>query len=146
MRILVPLDTSQLAASALPPAERLAGALDGELLLVTVLDAGVIGSLVEFAEVEGVRPIDIVELDLKRAASQLKVPVTTELLIGDDPAVALIERIAFGDIDMVVMASHGRSAVQRWMLGSVSERVLRNASVPVTVVPAPWKAVQSKAS
>ena len=43
------------------------------------------------------------------------------------------------DVDMIVMASHGRSAVARWLLVSVAERIVRHSIVPVHVVPARLK-------
>jgi nucleotide-binding universal stress UspA family protein len=139
MKIMVPLDTSELSASALPLAERLASALGAELLVVTVADADLLGSLAEFAEVEGARPLEIVESYLKRMSDLPTVPIQVEMLATNDPATGLVERAGRGDVEMIVMASHGRSAIQRWMMGSVSERVVRGATVPVTVVPAPWR-------
>jgi nucleotide-binding universal stress UspA family protein len=40
-------------------------------------------------------------------------------------------------VDLIVIASHGRSGVSRWVMGSVAERVLRSACVPVLMVRAP---------
>jgi nucleotide-binding universal stress UspA family protein len=39
--------------------------------------------------------------------------------------------------DLIVMASHGRSGVTRWLMGSVAEDVLRHATVPILLVKAP---------
>lgn len=142
MKIMVPLDTSDLSASAIPQAEQLAAALGAELLLVTVLEPRVQASLVEFAEIERTRFVEVVEDHLQGVAAAIGgVPVTTETLTADDAATALLDRADRGDVDMVVIASHGRSAMQRWMMGSVSERVVRGSTVPVLVVPAPWRAI-----
>jgi nucleotide-binding universal stress UspA family protein len=50
------------------------------------------------------------------------------------PAQTIVERIERGDIDHVVMGSHGRDGISRLLLGSVAEAVVRNSPVPVTVV------------
>jgi nucleotide-binding universal stress UspA family protein len=42
---------------------------------------------------------------------------------------------AVHDGDLIVMASHGRGGVQRWLLGSVAEKLVREAPVPVMLVP-----------
>jgi nucleotide-binding universal stress UspA family protein len=39
------------------------------------------------------------------------------------------------DIDMIVMGTHGRTGVERYLIGSVTETVVRNADVPVCCVP-----------
>ena len=50
-------------------------------------------------------------------------------------AEAIVGYAYSNDIDMVIMASHGRSGLGRWLLGSVAEKVIRTAEVPVLVVP-----------
>ena len=41
------------------------------------------------------------------------------------------------EVDLIVIASHGRSGVSRWVMGSVADRVLRSACVPVLMIRAP---------
>jgi nucleotide-binding universal stress UspA family protein len=61
------------------------------------------------------------------------VTVTSEVMVGT--AVAVIgEMHAPGDV--VVMSSHGRSGIGRWLLGSVAETLVREGTAPVIVVPA----------
>lgn len=140
MKIMVPLDWSDLAATAIPKAAALARALDQELLLVTVAGPGVRGALQAFADAEGEDPVDIIESNLRGAARDLTdVRVSTDLLAGEDPASSLVERAGRGDVDLIVIASHGRTGLERWMMGSVAERVVRGATVPVMVIPAPWR-------
>jgi nucleotide-binding universal stress UspA family protein len=144
MRIMVPLDVSDLSALAVPKAAELAKALDKELLLVTVAGPGMRAALMDFAESEGEDPVDIMESNLRATARSVQdVQVGTELLSGDDPASVLIERAGRGDVELIVIASHGRTGVERWMMGSVAERVVRGATVPVMVIPAPWRSAPS---
>jgi nucleotide-binding universal stress UspA family protein len=60
-------------------------------------------------------------------------PHTEARLVDGRPAVALAE--ASGDLDLLVMGSHGRGAVRRALLGSVSSEVVDRARCPVLVVP-----------
>lgn len=140
MSIMVPLDTSELSRSALAPASRLARALGEKVMLVTVVDRDTVSAISELARVEGDDPIDVLELNLRSRARSLDVDAEVHMLPGEDPAAKLIDRADHPDVSMVVMATHGRTGVSRWRMGSVAERVVRGSTVPVMVVPAPWRA------
>ena len=146
MSIMVPLDTSEVGRSALPRAEEVARALGQPLLLVTVADEDTIRAIEELARIEGKDPIDVLELNLRSRARSVGVPAETDLLPGDDPAAAIVDRAHRPDVDMIVMATHGRTGLSRWRLGSVAERVVRAATVPVLVIPAPWRLKEDPAS
>lgn len=141
MAVLVPLDMSDVAHNALGVAATHARALGADMILLTVADPSTMESLSEFAGVEADNPRDILQTRLDSAAVQTGVErVTTELVAGTDPAAAIVDRASRPDVDLVVLGSHGRSGVSRWLLGSVAERVARYAPVPVMIVPAPWRA------
>lgn len=140
MRILVPLDESELSRSALPRAIELAEALDQELLLVTVADAQTRSDLAELARVERADPIDILNDNLMSMADSISgVAVVTDLMPGDDPASVIVDRADKPDVSMIVIATHGRTGLSRWRMGSVAHRVVQGATVPVLIVPAPWR-------
>lgn len=140
MRILVPLDESDLSRSALPRAVELAAALGQDLLLVTVVDAQTRNDLAELAEVERADPVDILNDNLIGVADSVSgVEVVTDLMPGDDPAAVIVDRADKPDVSMVVIATHGRTGLSRWRMGSVAHRVVQGATVPVLVVPAPWR-------
>lgn len=61
------------------------------------------------------------------------IDVRTETAIGD-PAREIVEFAEENDVDHILVGSHGRSGVSRVLLGSVAEKVVRRAPVPVTVV------------
>jgi len=61
------------------------------------------------------------------------VPVETVLLEGSPP-LAIVEYATEEPCDLIVMGTHGRSGVNRLLLGSVAERVVRTASVPVLTI------------
>jgi nucleotide-binding universal stress UspA family protein len=70
--------------------------------------------------------------------------VTVEpLLRQGDPAAEILDVCETQGSDLIAMTTHGRAGVSRWMLGSVAEKVLRGAAVPVLVV-RPAKAATSK--
>ena len=62
------------------------------------------------------------------------VDIERKLTVGRDEVDAIVRFAEGGDVDTVVMGSHGRTGVSRVVLGSVAEGVVRNASVPVVVV------------
>jgi nucleotide-binding universal stress UspA family protein len=59
--------------------------------------------------------------------------VNTAIRFGD-PADAIVDYIAANDVDLVALATHGRSGVSRLVLGSVAEQVLRRIDLPVLMV------------
>lgn len=67
-----------------------------------------------------------------------KVPFTPWLLEGD-PAKVIVDAAAKTGTDLIIMGSVGRQGMRRWLLGSVAERVVRAADVPVTIVREPPK-------
>lgn len=133
--IVVPLDGSQLAERALPYAERLARATAGQVMLVRAaelfLPAGEECIESEHPFVAEARAY------LQRVAEKLRgagVPVDTAVPYGQpiDEIVALVNS---RHADLVVMATHGRSGVGRWLYGSVADVIMRQSPVPVVLVP-----------
>jgi nucleotide-binding universal stress UspA family protein len=135
--ILVPLDGSPLAESALPLAEALAKTFGNPLLLVRAteqprvasasLESPVIISKVEEWVAEETQGY-LLRKQQEIAARGLR--VQTESAIGS-PAGFIEECIQARQAGLVVMASHGRSGLGRFLLGSVAQVVLRDSDVPV---------------
>lgn len=63
--------------------------------------------------------------------------VTSEVLTGGRSADMINEYATKNGVDLIIMATHGRSGISRWVWGSVADRVLRSSSVPVLIVRAP---------
>lgn len=59
--------------------------------------------------------------------------VTQEMLSGE-PSETVLDRAEQGNFDLIVVGSHGRRGVARWVMGSVAERIVRHARCPVLVV------------
>lgn len=141
-RIVVPLDGSEVSESALPEAIRQARAFDIPLHLVRVVDTRVLeqvgGSAAAFnysmlGEMFAEESNDS-QRYLAEAKQRLEgegLTVTTDVRVGP-VAQGVLDAVEPGD--MIVMGSHGRSGLKRWMLGSVAEEVLRHSTVPVLMV------------
>lgn len=61
-------------------------------------------------------------------------PTRVEATVGD-PATSILAYMETNEIDLVVIATHGRTGFDRFLIGSVAERVLRQSPTPVLVVP-----------
>lgn len=129
-RIMVPLDGSKVAEKALEQAAELARAFDAELLLYQGITFTPIGHphLDAAINLELQNAKEYLE-SLKKRFSELN--VTTDAKIAG-VSTGILERAA--DCDLVVMSSHGRSGVKRWLLGSVAESILQAIDKPLMVV------------
>jgi nucleotide-binding universal stress UspA family protein len=138
-RVLVPLDGSTLAGRALPIATALARDLNVSVALVLAIDeeeriAPYPGAYAPAPDriQEGVAAAS--ELLAETAAELRDAGVKTTTAIHVGRAFDTIADAA-RDGDVVVMASHGRGGIRRWMLGSVAEKLVRSGPVPVMIVP-----------
>lgn len=138
MKVVVPLDMSDISEKAIDHAADVARGLGDELVLVTVNGSKLRADLAvqEFAESEGVPVPEMIEAYLRSTSEEIEgVNVSYTTLSGVGAAEALIDFSATDDIRMIVMATHGRSGIDKWRMGSVTERVVRHSSAPVLVVP-----------
>lgn len=134
-RILLATDLSPASAGAAEEAIQLAHDLKAELLVVSVIDAARPSSLEHRAE----------RMDQRRASRELaaqaivaqgrRAGVRTSFLVWEgEPGPAIVEAAASEGVDLVVVGSRGRNRVERFMLGSVSDHVVREARCPVLIV------------
>jgi nucleotide-binding universal stress UspA family protein len=140
-RIVVPLDGSELAEQAVPVAAALAADLGVPVHLMRVLDVDALratvqaGSHAAAAYMRSQEEIQrYAEEYLSEQAQTLRnrnLTATTEVLTGS-AAVSLLD--AMRPDDLVVMTTHGRGGVRRWLLGSVADKLVRAAAAPVLLV------------
>lgn len=141
--ILCPTDFSELATFALGLASDLASC-SGAALLVMHAEPFVppvyftAGQIDELAAV-GEQTRQAAEEYLHRyAAEKVKNTVPMEVAVSNEhPVSAILNSARARNADLIVMGTHGRSGLSRVMLGSVTERVLREAGIPVLSVRAP---------
>jgi nucleotide-binding universal stress UspA family protein len=142
--ILVPLDASALAEQALPFAEALAEASGSPLLLLCASYVASVPGL-DVAE-EQARVVTDAELYLRRVATRLKrsgIAVETCAPYGvAGQAIAREARVRRAWL--IVMATHGRGGLERALLGSVADGVVRQSPVPVLLLRA-WHSGDSRA-
>jgi len=138
-RILVPLDGSELAKKALDQAEKLAKAFDAEIVLFQVVPfMPIYGSpelvtplIVDEKQKESAEKylLDLVE-DLRKEGFK----VTSMVKTGQQVALEIIDFAKERGVDLIVMCTHGRSGITRWVLGSVALKVLTRAETPILLL------------
>jgi nucleotide-binding universal stress UspA family protein len=149
--IVVPLDGSTIAEQILPHAVFLARSLGVGVKLVRArpamreyqhyLESHVMaggatvytGPYEVFSNEADARAMNYLH-DVRMKLQSQGVRSVEEDLIKDHAPEAIIESLGGHSDKMVAMTTHGRSGVARWMLGSVADRVVRHAGVPVLVV------------
>ena len=132
-RLLIPLDGSKLAEQALPYGRFLAKALAFSVELLGVVDPA---PLADFAEVWERSDFErLLEEETKGTSRYLE--ATAGSFVGSHvkcsvekgtPAEVIIDKAAVDEKTLIVMAAYGRSGIQRWLLGSVAEKVLHGTS------------------
>jgi nucleotide-binding universal stress UspA family protein len=138
-RILIPLDGSKTAEEVLPYARTLANKLKVPVELIDVID------IVEFAvhiSAEKARYLEkMIEHEDRRSMDYLKEIANTFpglsvncVVEKGRAAEAIIDKAGADKGTLITMATHGRSGLDRWVLGSVTEKVLRAANNPLLLV------------
>lgn len=131
-RILVPLDGSEFSHQALPVALELASGVGAKVILMQ--------AVVPVTESPGVLLVQRNQAaqELQAMARDLDPQlVTAPAVMVGNPAEAIIDAAATHEVDVIVMATHGRGGLQRWALGSVADTVLRMSTAPILLV-RPW--------
>jgi nucleotide-binding universal stress UspA family protein len=147
-RIVVPLDGSEIAARALPVASELAEHLAAPVHVIRAVDAAL--SLPMASGVFGAGPVvdaNVTDQIWEEAEAEARSTVTAAVsqlqsegvdasggIVIGSPFFAISEAIEPGDL--LTLTSHGRGGVRRWLLGSVAEKLVREAKAPVMLVPA----------
>ncbi len=132
--LLVPLDGSPLAESALPFARALASRTGAAL---TLLRAAQYNSLLSDMATDQYRAIESAEDYLTTVSDDLRASGFTVgggVSFGGSAAEWIAEEAAARSADMVVMATHARIGTGRWLHGSVAEEVVHKSSVPTMLV------------
>src|SRR5690242_17726242 len=132
--ILVPLDRSPFGERALPFAECLARTLAARLVLVEAVNVHVVpGADPTAAQVQAMEEAGRY---LRGIAGRIReTGLDVDIATPYGAAVQeILDEISIRDADLVVMATHGRSGLGRWVYGSVAEGVLHQSPVPVLLL------------
>jgi nucleotide-binding universal stress UspA family protein len=146
-RILCPLDGSKTAESVLPFARLFARNLQIPVELLAVVD--VVNMMRTVYAAESLFMDSLVEDETRRLDEYLNdigknFPAGTvqSRVQKGSPAEVIVEEVLLEKDALIAMATHGRSGLNRWLLGSVAEKVLRGASNPLLLVRAKESAPQ----
>ncbi|QSG05603.1 universal stress protein [Halapricum desulfuricans] len=135
-RILLPTDGSEEIEPVIEHAVELAAHHDATLHALYVLDTASLNSLPmetswdtisSILEEEGTAALDVIEAYADEVAVERKI-------VEGSPSRRIVQYAEDEGMDLIVMGTHGRGGIDRLLLGSVAERVVRTSSVPVLTV------------
>lgn len=141
--IMVTLDGSKLAEQVLPKAIEAAKLFNAELTLyrvVTPLAKSYRGGSASRSAIESAeKKIQVIANEyLEEIASDIRdegITVNAVTTIGT-PYRSIVEYTESEGIDLLIMSTRGETGITRWLLGSVTDHVIRGVSIPVWVIPA----------
>lgn len=144
-KIMVPLDGSKLAECALPHLETIAlGCQPAEVIIVQAVEPIAIPYGVEMSKFASLEQVKEFETHHKAAAEKYQAGVIRQLkekgiaatgaVIYGKAGDALTEYAEKNRIDLVIIATHGRSGLSRWTWGSVADRLLHSLRMPVLMI------------
>jgi nucleotide-binding universal stress UspA family protein len=147
-KIMVPLDGSKLAECVFPHLETIIkGCESPEVIVVQAVEPLSVPygrEVLQFTSLEQVKAFEThqkveAEKYLKEVVARLKktgVNARADVIYGK-AGESLSDYATKNDVDLVIIATHGRSGISRWVWGSVADRLVRSVCVPVLMVRAP---------
>jgi nucleotide-binding universal stress UspA family protein len=143
-RILIPLDGSELSEQILRHAMVLGNLMQAQYTLIQVIEPIIPASYERTAysiklEHEWIVPkqaeaetyLDSITKRIRASAATMPLQIETKVLISERPAIAILEEASESRIDLIAMGTHGRGGLTRLLVGSVADKVLRGAPIPV---------------
>jgi nucleotide-binding universal stress UspA family protein len=137
-RILIPLDGSAMAEQALPYAIAQAEQFSALLILLRILEplphvrgmsAGDVDSIKRQTREWAQEYLDRLVADIREKGVSVQAAI-----VEGQPNVSILQFGEKNQVDLIVLCSRGRSGLSRWLMGSVADRVVRGATVPVLLV------------
>ncbi len=149
-KVLVALDGSALSEAMVENAVTLAGLMEAELLLVRVIQPPVVGDIpIPEPAVASVAPSLIAKLEgwheqrrqettayLQKLAERLRstsLRIRTSVVSQEQPALAILSEAKTQGADLIAIETHGRGGFSRFFLGSIADKIIRGANIPVLV-------------
>ncbi len=138
-KILVPLDGSPLAEAAIPHAQALAKSEGAEIILLRVpvlpsttflaRDPALASMVLKEMEEETKEYMQDEVLKLRKEGSKVR-GMTREGPVPD----TILDVARETHADLIAMSTHGYSGIQRWLMGSVADKVVSHSSIPVMLI------------
>ena len=141
-RVLIPLEGSLLSEAAIEPALELGALFGASFTLLRVIAFPIVAgsylpetvqtnrSILEAAETEARAYLERVRSSLDDGSRQIDIDV----VVNQQPARGILDYAAANNMDLVSIATHGRSGVERALLGSTADKVIRGANTPILIV------------
>lgn len=147
-KIMVPIDFSDYSKSALKYAVNFAKVFNAEMYLIYVVEPMIYPP--DFSMGQIAVPSVNIELDErareelnKLAQQEIPQEIKKHIIIKTGkPFVEIIESAREEDVDLIIIATHGRSGVEHILFGSTAEKVVRKAPCPVLTLREPIKGFQ----
>jgi nucleotide-binding universal stress UspA family protein len=137
-RVLVPLDGSVLAEQALPHAIAQARHFQAELILLKVVEPFPHARGMSLAALDRIKQQthSWAHEYLERLVADIRQEgvLAQKITIDGRPHTGIAEYAETNRVDLIVMSTRGQSGLSRWLMGSVADRVVRGATVPVLLV------------
>lgn len=147
-KILLPTDGSKNSEKAIAHAVTIAEFEDAEIIVLNVVDSVYLTGLPEedlitksemIMEEESRKVLERVEsiiedLEKEKGSSAKNVKITSKTIEGN--AADVILKVSESEnVDMIVIASSGKHMLDRFLLGSVTEKTVRHSTIPILVIP-----------
>ncbi|MBI3856551.1 MAG: universal stress protein [Planctomycetes bacterium] len=141
--ILLPVDGSDIALQGLSGLVEVADLFESRIVLLRVLEDKKKKPVTSDDKAEAAKQLGAIAKSIEKKGVE-----TLSLVEKGDPVKQILDAVRFHEIDLVAMTTHGRSGLSRAVTGSVTEEVLRKATVPllVTRTTAPAKAARLPAA
>lgn len=140
-KIIVPIDGSGWSERAIPHAVDIAQNNDAEIILLHVFRPPASEYVGEIALAGQDASLMALREDMKQKLMALRgqvrsegVNVRVQFIEGTGVAGIICDYINEEDADLVVMSSHGRTGVTRWLFGSVAHKVMQEVNIPVMII------------
>ncbi len=141
---MVPLDGSQTAECVIPHIEAVTRNSSTEVELVSVVEPVDLPTRGKIALSED--DLKSINADAKQEAHKYLTHIIQRLgradiqarsvVLTGKPAESLVDYASNNDIDLIIMATHGRSGITRWFFGSIAEKLMRTVEIPILLVKA----------
>jgi nucleotide-binding universal stress UspA family protein len=141
--ILLPHDGSDLSKLALPVAEELSKRMNLRLTIFQManifrplLDPSGSPTYVDYTKLHQIEENRVINemAELQKAVAEKGINVSIMTIAGLDAAEEIIKTVTNVGADLVIMSTHGRTGVGRWVFGNVAEKVLRHGETPLLLI------------
>ena len=143
-KILVPLDGSELSECSLEPLRALTTSGNiTEVIILRVLEPMHSQTLAALSEAGGTLLKEIEDNRGKEAKHYIQ-NIATKLqnegikaepiMIPGNPGDVILNYAKSNNVDLIIMSTHGRSGISRWVMGSVTNKVLNHSPIPVLII------------